>query len=125
MASILNKARRLIKSFGYAFKGLKHMVKTEQNARIHFVISLAVIVAGILFSLSANEWCVILLCIGLVFAAEAINTAIETISDHLFKERNETARIIKDVASGAVLICALMAAGCGLIIFLPKIIALF
>lgn len=125
MASYSTKIRRLIKSFGYALKGLHQMVKTEQNARIHLMATVTVLIAALLLGLTATEWCLILLCMALVWAAEAFNTAIETVTDHLFKERNETARIIKDVAAGAVFVCALAAAACGLIIFIPKILALF
>lgn len=125
MASYSTKIRRLIKSFGYALKGLHQMVKTEQNARVHLMATVTVLIAALLLGLTATEWCLILLCMALVWAAEAFNTAIETVTDHLFKERNETARIIKDVAAGAVFVCALAAAACGLIIFIPKILALF
>jgi len=125
MASYSTKIRRLIKSFGYALKGLHQMVKTEQNARVHLMVTVLVLIAALLFGLTATEWCLILLCMALVWAAEAFNTAIETVTDHLFKERNETARIIKDVAAGAVFVCAVAAAACGLIIFIPKILALF
>jgi diacylglycerol kinase (ATP) len=125
MASYSTKIRRLIKSFGYALKGLHQMVKTEQNARVHLMATVLVLIAALLLGLTATEWCLILLCMALVWAAEAFNTAIETVTDHLFKERNETARIIKDVAAGAVLVCAVAAAACGLIIFIPKILALF
>lgn len=124
MASYSTKIRRLIKSFGYALKGLHQMVKTEQNARVHLMVTVLVLIAALLFGLTATEWCLILLCMALVWAAEAFNTAIETVTDHLFKERNETARIIKDVAAGAVFVCAVAAAACGLIIFIPKILAL-
>lgn len=124
MASYSTKIRRLIKSFGYALKGLCLMVKTEQNARVHLLASALVLIAAVWLGLTATEWCLILLCMAVVWAAEAFNTAIETITDHLFKERNETARVIKDVAAGAVFVCALAAAACGLIIFLPKILAL-
>lgn len=125
MASISANLNRFIKSVGYAWQGIRQLVKTEQNARIHLFVTIAVVVAGIFLHLTAIEWCVVLLCIGLVWAAEGFNTALETVTDHLFKERNETARIIKDVSAGAVLICAIAAAACGLIIFLPKVFALF
>jgi diacylglycerol kinase (ATP) len=125
MASYSTKIRRLIKSFGYALKGLHQMVKTEQNARVHLMVTVLVLIAALLLGLTATEWCLILLCMALVWAAEAFNTAIETVTDHLFKDRNETARIIKDVAAGAVFVCAVAAAACGLIIFIPKILALF
>jgi len=125
MGSTSTNLNRFIKSVGFAIQGIRQLLKTEQNARIHLFVSIAVIVAGFFFCLTALEWCIVLLCIGLVWAAEAFNTALETVTNHLFKERNETARIIKDVSAGAVLICALAEAACGLIIFLPKVLALF
>jgi diacylglycerol kinase len=113
--------KKLFKSFGYARTGLKELIRDEQNARIHWIISLAVVAAGFLLCISALEWCVIALCIGLVIAAEAFNTAFEKLADHLFPEYNETARQVKDIAAGGVLICALMSVVCGIIIFLPKL----
>lgn len=123
MGSISTNAKRFVNSFGFALHGIRQLLKTEQNARIHLFVTIAVVIAGFFCCLTAMEWCVVLLCIGLVWAAEAFNTALETITNHLFKERHETARIIKDVSAGAVLICALMAATCGIIIFLPKLLA--
>ncbi len=117
--------RKRIKSFGYAFAGLLYLVKAEPNARIHLVATIVAIALSIFFKISAFEWMIILIVIGLVWAMEAINTAIEKLSDHLFPETNETARIAKDVAAGAVLVCALVALACGAIIFLPKIVVVF
>lgn len=117
--------KKLIRSFGYALTGMKELIKSEQNARIHLFISICVVIAGFLFGLSAWEWCVVSLCIGLVFAAEAFNTVIEKLVDHLFPHKHETARLAKDIAAGAVLFCALMAVVCGVIIFLPKLLDLF
>ncbi|MDP4278346.1 MAG: diacylglycerol kinase family protein [Bacteroidota bacterium] len=114
--------RRVFKSFGYAITGLKDMLRTEQNARFHLVVSICVLIASALFHLSGTEWCIVLLCIALVWAGEAFNTAVETITDHLFHEFNETARIIKDVSAGAVFVCAMISIICGIIIFLPKIL---
>jgi len=125
MDSASNLLNRFLKSLGFAVQGLRQLLKTEQNARIHLFVSVTVIVAGFFFCLTAMEWCIVVLCMGLVWAAEAFNTALETVTNHLFKERNETARIIKDVSAGAVLMCALAAAVCGLIIFLPKVLSLF
>jgi len=117
--------RKRIKSFGYAFAGLLYLVKAEPNARIHLVATIVAIALSIFFKISAFEWMIILIVIGLVWAMEAINTAIEKLSDHLFPETHETARIAKDVAAGAVLVCALVALACGAIIFLPKIVVVF
>jgi diacylglycerol kinase len=116
-----NGFTRLIKSFGYAFTGIYELFRSEHNIRIHFIATVCALIAGILFQISKSEWCVILIVIALVWAAEAFNTVIEKLTDHLFPEHHETARIAKDVAAGAVLVCALIALVCGLIIFLPKL----
>ena len=113
---------KLVCSFGHAFTGIYELLKSEQNARIHALATVCAIAAGFIFRISPSEWCVILIVIALVWAAEAFNTAVEKLTDHLFKERHETARIVKDVSAGAVLICAIIALACGLIIFLPKLI---
>jgi len=114
--------RKLLRSFEYAFSGLAEMVKSEQNARIHIIISVCVIIAGFLFKIAAGEWCIALLCIALVWAAEAFNTAIEGLTDHLFKEKHETAKKVKDISAAAVLLCAIISVLCGVMIFLPKLL---
>jgi diacylglycerol kinase len=120
-----NGLKKRIKSFGFAFKGLYELIRSEPNARIHLLATIVAIVAGFYLKISNQEWCVVLIVIALVWAAEAFNTAIEKLADHLFPEYHETARIVKDVSAGAVLICAIIALICGLIIFLPKIMLLF
>jgi len=117
--------KKLFRSFGFALTGIKELIQSEQNAQIHLFISICVIIAGFLFRISASEWCIVALCIGLVLAAEAFNTVFEKLVDHLFPQKHETARLAKDIAAGAVLFCALMAVVCGVIIFLPKLLSLF
>jgi diacylglycerol kinase len=115
---------RLKKSFGYAFMGIYDLMRSEPNTRIHLLATVCAMIAGFLLRISKTEWCIILVVIALVWAAEAFNTAIEKLTDHLFPEYNETARFVKDIAAGAVLVCAMTALVCGLIIFLPKLIGL-
>lgn len=111
-----------IKSFGYAFKGIYELIKTEPNARIHFSATIIALFTSYILHISKLEWCAILIAIALVWAMEAFNTVVENIVDHLFPEYHETARIAKDIAAGAVLISAIIALACGLIIFLPKLL---
>jgi diacylglycerol kinase len=118
-----NGFARLIKSFGYAFKGIFDLLRSEPNTRIHLLATVCALIAGFLLRISKTEWCIILIVIALVWAAEAFNTAIEKLTDHLFPEYHETARFAKDVAAGAVLVCAVAALVCGLIIFLPKLMS--
>lgn len=114
-----------MRSIGFAFSGLCRMVGSEPNARIHVAGAILAIGAGFILRISLLEWGIVVLAIALVFAAESFNTAIEKLTDYLFPERHETARIVKDLSAGAVLVCATAALVAGLLIFLPKVVALF
>jgi len=107
--------------FRYAFNGLKILMKEENNARIHLFTACCVLIAGVIFRISTFEWIAVVFCIGLVFALELINSAIENTADFITTERNETIKKIKDLSAGAVLVAAIASAIIGLIIFLPKI----
>lgn len=113
--------KKRLRSFVYAGKGLKSFFRKEHNAWIHCFITIIVIFLGIVLHISVYEWIAIILCIGLVFAAEAFNTAIERLVNFVSPERNDKAGDVKDIAAGAVLICAITAAIVGLIIFIPKL----
>ncbi len=117
--------KRFIKSFGYAADGLKFAFKYEQNMTAHIIATVLVIIFGIFFKLNLMEWLIIVLVIGLVVATELINTSIEAAIDLTCKEINPLAKIAKDTAAAAVLVFALTAVAVALIIFIPKIIALF
>lgn len=116
------KAR--LKSFAYAFNGIKALIKNEHNARIHLFATICVIPAGFFFDLPAGEWIAIIFAIGFVFSAEAVNSAIEYLADFVSPGRHELIKLAKDIAAAAVLFSAITAAIVGLIIFLPKIINL-
>ena len=116
--------KKLIRGFGYAFKGIGYAATTQLNFRIHLVASLTAILLGYALHLSTNEWIWIIFCMALVMAAELLNTAIEVLVDLVSPAYNEKAGHVKDVAAGAVLITAIFALITGLIIFLPKILML-
>lgn len=114
--------KKRIKSFSYAFAGLKVLFKEEHNARIHSVATLLVVAAGILFRITAGEWIAVVLCIGMVISAEAVNSSIERCADFVKQERDDRKRDIKDLGAVAVLVCAIAAAVVGCIIFIPYLI---
>ncbi|NDV47167.1 diacylglycerol kinase family protein [Paludibacter sp. 221] len=109
-----------IKSFGYAFRGIWKAFATQPNMRIHLIVAVLVVICGFLFRISTIEWMFCLLCFGLVFGAELINSAIESVVDLASPEKNKLAGDAKDMAAGAVLVCAIFSAIVGLIIFVPK-----
>lgn len=116
------KKYSLLKSFGFAFAGIKAAVLAERNMRIHLVISLFVLVAGVWFSLSPTEWMFVLFAIGGMLALEMINSAIERIVDLVTADYHSLAKAAKDMAAGAVLVYAIICVMIGIIIFLPKIL---
>lgn len=125
MNTTKNGLHKRLKSFDFAFTGLIDLFKSEPNARIHALATMCAVTTGFALKISGAEWCVIVIVIALVWAAEGFNTVIEKLVDHLFPGYHEIARITKDISAGAVLVCAIAAFICGLIIFLPKVIKLF
>lgn len=117
--------KKLLKSFKYAFDGIYTGIKEEQNMKIHITIMILVIIFGIMLKISKSEWIICIILFGLVISMELINTAIENTVDLITKEKNEQAKIAKDVAAGAVLVSAIASAIIGLIIFVPKILLIF
>jgi diacylglycerol kinase len=112
------------KSFTHAFRGIGVLVKSTHNFWIHIFVAIVVIKMGYIFKISQTEWILIVFAIGFVMVTEAINTAIEIDIDLTSPNYHPYARDTKDVAAGAVLISAMIAIIVGLIIFLPKVIAL-
>lgn len=115
--------RKRIKSFVYAFGGIKTLFKKTPNAYIHLIMAVLAVLLGFLFKIAAHEWLAIIVVIGLVFALEAMNTAIETLSDFACeKNMHPSIRAVKDLAAGGVLLAAMAALVVGIVVFLPKII---
>ena len=112
----------LLKSFHYAFQGIKVNILTERNLAIHFLVMLLVIVFGFIFNISITEWLICILLFGCVITLELMNTAIETAIDICMPEINPKAKLAKDTSAGAVLVIAIVAVIVGIIIFGPKII---
>ena len=113
-----------IKSFGNAFRGIFFAFKTQHNIWIHSLAIVVVVIAGFIFKLDVMEWGLVVLAIGLVLAAEMINTAMEWLIDLVSPDYSEKAGLIKDVAAGAVLIAAVISVIIGSIVFLPKLLNL-
>jgi diacylglycerol kinase len=113
-----------LKSFGYAFNGLKVLLKNETNAVIHLIAGIVAVILGFVFDLKPLEWIAIVFAIGFVFSMELINTAIEEIADFISPKRDERIKKIKDLSAAGVLISAIIALITGLIIFLPKFLNL-
>lgn len=114
------KIRSLIECFNCAFDGVKYSLKTQRNMRIHFLATVVVLMLALIFKLTKLELLVLFITIALVILTEMINTAIEVTIDLITEEYHPKAAAAKNVAAGAVLVAAVLAAIVGFLIFFPK-----
>jgi diacylglycerol kinase len=108
----------------HAISGLKYLLRTQNNIRIHIIATSLAIAVGILLKITTIEWAIILIVISLVWVVEAINTVFERLFDLFDENYNPIVKIGKDVSATSVLMCALLSVIVGLIIFVPHLITL-
>ncbi|WP_316803077.1 diacylglycerol kinase family protein [Pedobacter nototheniae] len=110
-----------IKSFKYAFNGLRQFFVSEHNGRIHLIAAIFAIGISFCLHLSTFEWIAILAVIAAVFVAEILNTSIEKLADAVTTDFHPKIKLVKDLAAAAVLVAAMLAFTVGCLIFIPKI----
>lgn len=113
--------KKFLKSFRFAFNGIRYAFSTQLNFKIHFFAALVAVVLGFYFELQQGEWLWICLAIGMMLIVELLNTAVEVLVDKISPGYDVQAGIIKDVSAAAVLMTAFLAVLIGLFIFIPKI----
>lgn len=116
---------RFIRSFTFSISGLIYAYKYEQSMLVHVLATICVIAANFFFGVTAIEWLVTILAIGMVLSAELINTAIEAIVDMVTLEFHPLAKIAKDCGSAATLTATLVAIAISLFVFGPYFLAIF
>ena len=109
----------------FAWNGIVQVIKRERIMRIHCVVALFTVLFGFIFQISRLEWITITIVIVLVFALEMMNSVCEQIIDYVKPEISMEAKIIKDMAAGAVLVAAIGSIIIGSLIFIPKMFAFF
>ena len=115
------RLKERIRSFGYAFQGIGFMIRSQPNARVHLLATVAAVGAGIYFQISRGDWIGLTLAIMAVWIAEALNTAVECLADVIHPGFHPTIGKAKDVAAGAVFLAALGAVIVGLCVFGPHV----
>lgn len=119
------KNRNLIDSFNNAINGIIYTIKAERNMKIHITAAFIVLVLSLLFKLSFMEFLVVCLAIAMVIVCELINTAVEVIVDIIVDVYHPKAKIVKDVAAGAVLVSAFTAVMVGYFVFFDRLCSIF
>ncbi|MDC1162558.1 diacylglycerol kinase family protein [Tenacibaculum sp.] len=117
--------RGRLRSVKFALKGMWILLTTEDSIKAQSFFALIATIAGFYFNISATEWMIQILAIGLVLIAEAANTAIEEVADFIHPDYHKKIGLIKDIAAGAPAIAALISFIIGTIIYTPKIITFF
>lgn len=111
-------------AFSCAFHGMGNAATTGRNFRLMLGCGVIAIVMGIVFNIDAVSWAAIAICIALVLGGECMNSALEDVVDIAAPSYQELAKHAKDCASGAVLIFSMGALAVGIVIFLPRILAM-
>jgi diacylglycerol kinase len=115
--------RRFFKSFIYALQGISISTREQRNLKVQAFVGMLTVGAGLYFDITATEWCLILLVIGMVMGMEMMNSAVESLVDLVTEEFKPLAGKVKDIAAGAVLFVSILAVVIGLIIFKKYILA--
>lgn len=116
--------RARARSFRFAWSGLQVLLRSQHNAWIHAAATLVVVVGGMVCRLRPMEWAILALAIGMVWAMEALNTAVELLADEVSMEQRPRIGKAKDVAAFGVLAAAIASVVIGLLIFLPRLFSL-
>ena len=114
--------RERLQSFPHAFRGLATFFKIEHNARIHLGMGILAILISFWLKISGNQFCIVVLTIAMVWAAEALNTVLEILVNMVSPNYSDAAKLAKDVGAAAVLIASMAAVVVGAIILLPLFI---
>jgi undecaprenol kinase len=122
MARSANPQAGFFRSFSFAGQGVWHVVRTQRNMRVHLVLALAAVVAGLILRIGAADWACVLTVIGLVLTAETLNTVVEALVDLCTDDYHPLAKAAKDMAAGAVLLSSAAAVGVGVAVFLPRLL---
>lgn len=119
------KKQKFSNVFGNSFKGIKLVLKSERNIKIHFLVGAIAVIFGILLKFSIEKLCILFLTIGMVIISESLNSAIEFSLDAIFK--NKYSRMVgmaKDIAAGAVMIATFLSIIIGILLFFEPLVGL-
>ena len=107
--------------FRDAFRGLGWSLRTQASFHVHLVATVVVVAAGVVCRLTCTEWCLLVLCVALVFSLEMVNTALERLAKVVDRRYNPDLGAALDIGSAAVVVAALGAVIVGALIFLPRL----
>lgn len=111
------------RKFRDAFRAMWLAIRSESSFHVHLVFAVVVIGAATVLQVSRTEWCILLLCITIVFAAEMFNTALEYLAKAVDRSEDHHIGTALDMGSAAVLLAAIGAVAVGCIVFAMRLVA--
>ena len=117
----VGRSPSVLQSFNFAFEGIIHVLRTQRNMRIHFMIAAGVLIGALIVGVSRLELVILLMAISFVLIAEMINSALEAGIDVATTSFDPLAKLAKDIAAGAVLIATVNALAVGYLVFVDRI----
>ena len=116
----MSQNKLFVASFGHALRGIA-VAARGRNFRVMLAAAVAVVALAAVYDVSGRDWAILLLCVGVVLASEAVNSAIERLADVVRPEPHPAIRDVKDVAAAAVLLLSCAAAAIGVLVFWPSV----
>jgi len=115
------RSRNIFDSFRYASAGLRYVLCTQRNVRVHLIIAVCVMAMGLWLGIPLSEWAILTLTVGFVLVSELLNTVAESLVDLASPGYHPLAKVVKDVTAGAVLLAAMISIIVGLLVLGPPL----
>ena len=109
----------------YSLNGIKTYMEEGKSFILYSFAAILEIIFGFIFKVNGLEWILIICMLGVLLSVEILNTGIERACDAITKEYNPLIKAAKDCGSGATFIIFIVMVILNIIIFYPKVVALF
>jgi diacylglycerol kinase len=108
-----------------ALNGIALAAESERSFRIHTLAMVVVTVLGWYLELAMLEWGLLFLTYAVMMGIELLNSAMESFADFMHPDEHPAVKRVKDIAAGAVQVAAIFSIAIAIVLFGPKIAALF
>jgi diacylglycerol kinase (ATP) len=93
----------------YAIEGILHAARTQRHIRYHLFATMLLLLSCFSLGINREEFIILSIVAMIVIVSEMFNSIVEEIVNIVSPKKTVQARIIKDMAAGAVLLTAAVA----------------
>jgi len=117
--------KSVISTIGNSLNGIRCYAKDGKSIILYLFCAIVEVIMGFVYNINGLEWILIICILGITLSVELLNTALEAVCDLVTREYNPLVKIAKDCGSAATFVIFIVAIILNIIIFYPKVIALF